>query len=106
MPRYCTAIEKRQPCTARAQPGQRFCYDHHPNPTFFQPCQYFNRHGDPCRSLALRGQDHCFTHSPRNRRASHPAIPLIPRTQRRAAPARLVESAVCHRHKQSHPEVH
>jgi hypothetical protein len=88
MPRFCTALNEGQPCTFRALPGQLFCYGHHPNPIEPRQCAYFNRKGQRCRSITLRGQDCCFTHSPRNRRATSPAIPLVPRTRRQKAQAR------------------
>jgi hypothetical protein len=88
MPRFCTALHQGRPCTRRALPGQLFCYGHHPNPVESRRCEYFNRKGQPCRSTTLRGQSHCFTHSPRNRRAKHPATPLIPRTRRQKAQAK------------------
>jgi hypothetical protein len=83
MPRYCTAIDpgpNGQPerCTCRAQPGQRFCCGHNPNPTAYGECQYFNRRGERCRAITLRGQDHCFTHSPRNRARTTPPSPSNP----------------------------
>jgi hypothetical protein len=88
MPRFCTALHQGQPCPGRAMPGQRFCYGHHPQPYISRQCEYFNRRGQRCRSITLRGQDHCFTHSPRNRRATRPACPIVPRTRRQKARAR------------------
>jgi len=88
MPRFCTALDQNRPCPCRALPGQLFCYAHHPHPVIPRQCEYLNRKGHRCRSLALRGQDHCFTHSPRNRRAAHPPIPIVPRTRRQKAQAR------------------
>ncbi|HKO10698.1 MAG TPA: hypothetical protein VJV22_01925, partial [Acidobacteriaceae bacterium] len=68
----------------RALPGTQFCAGHSPD-WDYRPCLYFNRRGRPCRGSALRGQDHCFSHSKRNRRATRPPIPLVPRTRRRKA---------------------
>jgi hypothetical protein len=88
MPRFCTALHQGQPCTFRALPGQAFCYGHHPDPVESRQCEFFNRKGQRCRSTTLRGQSCCFTHSLRNRRATHPPIPLVPRTRRQRAQAK------------------
>jgi hypothetical protein len=88
MPRFCTALHEGQPCPARATPGQRFCYVHRPQPHVSRRCEYFNRKGQPCRSTTLLGQNYCFTHSPRNRRATRPALPIVPRTRRQKAQVR------------------
>lgn len=77
MPRFCTALNAAgHRCSARALPGQSFCYSHHPQPSLPGWCAYQTRTGEPCRAFALRGQDHCFTHSRRNRRARHPRVRL------------------------------
>ena len=85
MPRFCTALHQGLPCTRRALPDQLFCYGHHPNPVESRRCEFFNRKGQRCRSTTLRGQSHCFTHSPRNRRATQPPVPIVPRTRRQKA---------------------
>lgn len=95
MSRFCTATDigptgQPEPCPARALPGQSFCYSHHPNPTAYPRCEFFNRLGCQCGAIAIRGHNHCFTHSPRNHRATQPAIPLIPRTRRQKAAARRI----------------
>ncbi len=105
MPRSCIALHEGQRCGARARPGQDFCFQHHPHPFVARQCEYFNRLGERCRCTVIRGQNHCFTHSPRNRHATRPAIPIVPRTRRQKAQARLFIFSNLARWKTIPPEI-